>query len=78
MITSKYLLGVLEGTGRLKSMLNRSIGFIAFINVPCIRRLNFGFTSAQILQEDTTRLTSVVEYGRFFVRTKCSSLVTPG
>ena len=64
-----YLFPDYVSRGPLKSMLIRSIGFVALISpvVCCLKKL--GFNSAQILHFEQTSLISSSEYGKFFCLT---------
>ena len=74
----KYLFFDREGRGPLKSMLIRSIGWVAFTNCPNGGLKKFGLISAQVVQSLQVSFTSFSEYGKFFCFTKWKSRVTPG
>ena len=78
-IVSMYVFWNDDLRGALKYMLHRCMGWVSLMSALCVEGdKNCGFSSAQILHEWHNFLTSSVEYGRFFVRTKCSRRVTPG
>ena len=61
MMVRKYLLGVEDGRGPLKSMFNLSIGCVDLMSVPIGGLWNRGFSSVHIIQEEHTFFTSLVE-----------------
>ena len=77
-ITNKYLFFDEDGKGPLKSTLILSNGRVALIRRLSSGLKKDGLSSAQTRHEEQTLRTSSVENGKFFMRTKCRSLVTPG
>jgi len=57
-IVKKYLFLLADGKGPLNSILNRSIGWVAFIKCVSTGLRNLGFTSVQTLQEEIILRTS--------------------
>ena len=77
-ITKRYRFFELDGSGPLKSTLILSSGWVAFIRVAGGGLWKIGLISEHVLHELHTSLTSAVEKGKFFDRTKCNSRATPG
>jgi len=65
MTVSRYLILVKEGKGSLKSILNRSMGWVALINLVSGGLQNLDVILLQILQSLTILRTSFNKNGKF-------------